>query len=356
MTGMRVFYLSMLMIVCAAFMLTGCEGPTGPTGPAGAAGTANCALCHDLSTDLVAKIIQWETSVHATGGNFERSTSECAPCHTSEGFTERLVTGAHETAADIVNPTPPNCRTCHQIHTNYDETDYALATEAPVTLWINGETIDLGEGNLCAQCHQPRVPDPLPVVGGGDVEITSSHWGPHHGPQAAMLAGTGGYEISGSVAYENSPHTTHVTDACIVCHMADPFGNQAGGHTLNMTYEYHGYDTPLTTGCKQCHGELDDFDYKGAQTEIDGLLAQLKPLLIDIGIMDDSEDAVEGTFTADQAGALLNYFFVLEDKSHGVHNTKYARALLTNSIEALQSAVASRDMGGEMLVAERTTL
>jgi hypothetical protein len=42
------------------------------------------------------------------------------------------------------------------------------------------------------------------------------------------------------------------------------------------------------------------------------------------------------TVTADEAGAMLNYQSVLEDKSMGVHNPPYIIALLTNTIESLQ--------------------
>ena len=68
---------------------------------------------------------------------------------------------------------------------------------------------------------------------GADVTITSSHWGPHHGPQASMLAGAGGFEFDG-YSYPSSPHTGLVADGCVACHMAAPQGNYAGGHTWRM--------------------------------------------------------------------------------------------------------------------------
>ena len=36
-------------------------------------------------------------------------------------------------------------------------------------------------------------------------------------------------------------------------------------------------------------------------------------------------------------GALYNYKFILEDRSDGIHNTKYVVQLLTDSIKALDS-------------------
>ena len=332
-------------------MLTGCKGkdgeagaagPAGVAGVAGATGTAGadmnatCTECHDLSTDMYAKIVQWNASVHATGGNFERNSTSCAPCHTHEGFTEVLSTGATSTVASIENPTPQNCRTCHNIHTNYDATDFALSTEAPVTLWLNGATVDFGKGNLCANCHQPRVPSPMPVIGGADVDITSGYWGTHYGAQAAILGGTGGFEIAGSETYTNSYHTTGVADGCIECHMAAPYGDQARGHTMNMTYDYHGSEKANTAGCETsgCHTGFSDFDYNGYQTEIQGLLDELRDSLLANNIIDSSDHIVPNVaYTANQAGAFINYYLILEDRSLGVHNTKYSRALLTNSIE-----------------------
>ena len=41
------------------------------------------------------------------------------------------------------------------------------------------------------------------------------------------------------------------------------------------------------------------------------------------------------TFTILEAEAAWNYLFVLEDQSNGVHNPEYAKALIGNSIEAL---------------------
>jgi len=38
-----------------------------------------------------------------------------------------------------------------------------------------------------------------------------------------------------------------------------------------------------------------------------------------------------------EAGAILNYLFVEEDRSEGAHNIAYAKALIQNSIEAVNA-------------------
>jgi len=113
-----------VILVGGVTIFFGCGGEEGPTGPAGADGTALCGTCHNVSTTVLAKQVQWQASVHATGGNSERGGSaSCAVCHSSEGFSLAIAGG---TAIGIDNPTQPNCRTCHNIHTNYDETDHMV--------------------------------------------------------------------------------------------------------------------------------------------------------------------------------------------------------------------------------------
>jgi hypothetical protein len=331
------------VLILAVGLVTSCTkvGPTGPAGKDGTNGTdgtdgtAGCVQCHDNSQIILTKSLQWEASVHATGGNFERNTKDCAPCHTSQGFLERIQTGDDTTTATIQNPAPQNCYTCHEIHQTYTPDDWAITTTSPVKLWINGKTVDFGKGNLCANCHQPRIPAPLPVVGGDSVTVTSPYWGAHHGPQASILGGSGGYEVGSG--YSNSSHTTVVTNGCVTCHMAEAYGVQAGGHQMGMTYLFHGHDKINTAGCIACHPSGLDAEIAATQTLVLDLLAQLKTLLVNHGAMTASGGIIPGKMSADVAGALLNYNMVKDDGSEGIHNENYVKALLNNSIQALSS-------------------
>ncbi|MCF8236334.1 MAG: hypothetical protein K9G67_15485 [Bacteroidales bacterium] len=326
------------LIFTSAIIISGCtkEGPQGPAGTDGTDGTAGCVKCHDDSQNIYAASVQWEASTHATGGNFERNAASCGACHTSQGFLQRIANGTMEADGTVENPAPINCYACHQIHETYTEEDWAFTASGPVEFWIDGTVADMGKANLCAQCHQSRVPDPIPVPGGGDVEITSIRYGPHHGPQGNMLAGSGGYEVEGSLGYNSSLHTELVENGCVTCHMADAYGAQAGGHTMGMSYIYHGHAVVNDAGCVACHeGEDIDEKVEEAKADIDVLLADLKGLLIEQGVLDSSDYAITGTMTSNQAGAIFNYQFVREDRSGGTHNFKYAKALLTNSIESI---------------------
>ena len=333
----------LLGICTVAFMLTSCEGPMGPAGANGADGAngkdANetCKKCHNSGSELVAKELQWSTSVHASGAHIDRNAYNCAICHTNEGFIERVATGKDSVSVPI-NPTPISCRTCHKIHTDYDSTDWALRYTDPVQLMINSQkTIDLGDGNLCAKCHQPRLPSPMPVLGGDSVKITNTHWGPHHGPQSALLKGTGGYEFPGSVAYTNSKHSTQIANGCITCHMADPVyadeeGPTAGGHTYKVADDNGKINT---NGCLSCHSNATDLNntITAKQTEIEGLLSQLETKLTNAGLLSNGAPVAK-KMSANQAGAVLNFLLVEEDRSGGVHNYNYTKALLQNSIDA----------------------
>ncbi|HKI87797.1 MAG TPA: hypothetical protein VKA38_02135, partial [Draconibacterium sp.] len=127
---------------------------------------------------------------------------------------------------------------------------------------------------------------------------------------------------------------------CVTCHMAEAYGGQAGGHTLWMTYDYHGHEAMNSAGCYTagCHSEGEDMmalveDY---QTEIKGLLAELKVKLDEAGITKPgSDNSVSGTYSGLVAGACLDYKALTEDGSDGVHNPKYVKKLLENLIDAL---------------------
>jgi len=319
----------------------GTDGVDGINGVDGVDGNSTCSTCHNENTDLFSIQAQWAASTHGTGANFERNGVDCARCHTSQGFVEMLETGA--VADPISNPATINCRTCHNIHTNYDETDFALRTSTPVTFIMNGETsADLGSGNLCVNCHQPRAVSPMPVSGTtGTLNITSSRFGGHYGVMSVLYNGTGGYEIAGSETYASTNHKGYVEDGCVTCHKAEAYGAQAGGHTFKMGYEYHEELVPNMAACTSCHEGEESFDINGRQTEIAALLVELETELIGLGWILADGSVVAGSssplvLTHDQAGVLLNYRLIHYDRSNGVHNYKYIKALLQNSIDAAQ--------------------
>lgn len=304
------------------------------------ASESSCSDCHNASTLIVSKEVQYLNSLHGSGSTVQRNTAACAICHTSEGFTERIDAGTFEIAEDIKNASPINCRTCHNIHETYTSADWSLANIDPVTLELTGDVYDKGNSNLCANCHQPRTDYAVPLAGGGDIEITSPRYGPHHGPQSSLLLGVGGYgdEYTGS-----NVHYDAVDNGCISCHMTDTaFGKTAGGHSLNITFDNEGVKGEFLNGCIKCHEDIESLDRNGVQTEVDSMVEELRVLLVKQGLIDGASGAgipgtgIPGTFTSEQAGALWNYKTITEDRSHGVHNPGYTKFLLQTAIDTLK--------------------
>ena len=283
---------------------------------------ADCMTCHDDTTLITGKKTGWSESMHGTGEAYRRGTSSsCAACHSGGAFSKMVVDGL---TPDTVtegdpNPTRQDCRTCHQVHTSYTTADWALETTAPVALYAFEEvTFNGGKGNLCANCHQPRrtiaAADP-----NDNIAVTSTHWGPHHGPQSAMLLGIGG---AGDVVGFPSAHSMLVRDTCVTCHI---------GKDMTHTFE------PAVSACLTCHADAENFDIDGVQTEVEALIAEVGELLIAKGLLDEEGHPVVGDYPAAQASALWNYIFIaIEDGSLGVHNPHYTMALLESAKNALQ--------------------
>ncbi len=329
------------LLVLAAFVLAGCageegaEGPAGaqgapgPQGPEGATGPAgeeltsadlSCTECHNDTTLITGKQSAWSESLHGMGEAYVRGgSSSCAGCHSGGAFSDRIAAGLgpHEVEAGDPNPTRQDCRACHQIHTSYTSADWALETTDPVDLYaFEGATFDGGEGNLCANCHQPRRA--IAEAVDGMIEITSSHWGPHHGGESAMLLGLAG---AGDVEGSPSTHYAIVEDTCVTCHLGE-----GDSHTFE----------PEVEACQACHADAEDLDINGVQTEVQAMLDELEEGLIALGWLDEEGHPTVTSVPEDQAAALWNWIYIAhEDGSLGVHNPAYTKALLEAGLAAL---------------------
>jgi len=282
----------------------------------------DCMACHNDTTVITGKQTAWDETMHGTGTAYGRGTSAgCAGCHSGGGFSAMVAAGLTPDAVEAgdPNPTRQDCRACHQIHTSYTEADWALETTAPVKLYaFEDVTYDGGKGNLCANCHQPRRLIAAPDAD-GMINVNSSHWGPHHGPQSAMVLGVGG---AGDVAGGPGAHAMLVKGTCVTCHV---------GKGMNHTFE------PSVSACVTCHSDATNFDVDGLQTEVAALIAELAELLKGKGLLDEEGHPVVGNYPAAQASALWNYILIeIEDGSLGVHNPGYTKALLEASIAAMQ--------------------
>jgi hypothetical protein len=281
----------------------------------------DCMACHNDTSLITAKQFAWEESVHGNGEATaeDGGRASCTGCHSGASFSAMVAAGQNPTQVTTVTAvTRQDCRACHQIHTTYKSTDWDLETTAPVKLFALGDAVyDGGKGNLCVNCHQPRSAVPA-ADAAGNIKVASTRYGPHHGPQSAMLLGIGGAGVAG----EPSAHSLMVEDTCVTCHL---------GANQNHTF------TPEVATCVTCHPEAKNFDIGGVQTDIQAKLDQVAGLLKAKGLLNDEGVPVVGTYPAAQASALWNYIFIgKEDKSRGVHNAAYAKALLEAAVAALQ--------------------
>ena len=185
--------------------------------------------------------------------------------------------------------------------------------------------------------NSPWITNPK---GTDSLAVTSTRWGPHHGPQFLMLAGKGAFEM-GASAFGSSNHRTNAT--CRNCHMGPAQGEAVGGHTLKMSSTETGDNV---AACKPCHSSIGTtFDVNGRQTEIEGLYQTLKVKLAQKKVLDTITGILKGPisaskpkkFTQIQLSVYWNWCMVDADRSMGVHNYVYTRDMLNAGIAYMNS-------------------
>ncbi|MBL4938800.1 MAG: hypothetical protein JKY16_00650 [Lutibacter sp.] len=328
--------------------IDGIDGTNGTDGVNGVdgVGTASCIACHsDTHREPIessyAKSTHANQTIMYTGQTVAEYTNfggggGCAECHSNEGYIDYITTGAIQ-AAPYDNPTGISCTTCHDKHGTFDFEndgyDYALRSFGSVEMRKvgTGYTIDYGnKSNNCIECHQPRSIPRLDAdeagVEDGLIEVPN-RYGPHYGAQSILLEGIYGVEIAGSTAYPTAVSAAHRNGAsCVSCHMGEPNGED-GQHTM----------VPTLNSCVTCHGDGAESLMTNLQEEVDGYMTELEVLFEAQGLLVDGSLVYNVDYPATVADAYWNYKFIYYDHSKGVHNPAYTRALLKNSIEALEA-------------------
>jgi hypothetical protein len=355
-----------LMMLASSFLFINCtsdpiEGPSGTAGIDGIDGlpgvdgldsTADCRACHSkehrdpIKASYLLSVHAMETLHEDSGTGMILTTSEytnrtgCVQCHTGPGYIDKmngtpLATGAGTAAGDPAYPvgalgensdhvTAISCNTCHDSHSSFDfdndGNDFALRQGFMAVTLDQDPTysIDMGTSNTCVNCHQPRG---LPPTAGLKL---SGRFGPHHGPQSTLLEGIQGAEIAGTTPYPAAKSATHRTgSSCVKCHMGETTDGTDGAHSWH----------PTENTCLGCHSG-------GAPEGVEGYdanMAILAGLLEAKGIFNAENDNFNSvTTTLNEAQAAWNFALLREDRSKGIHNPDYAKALIANSIEALQ--------------------
>jgi hypothetical protein len=326
----------------------GPAGADGTNGTNGINGTTECATCHSkahtgpINASFALSVHAIETmheTTNASGALISLTTSEytnrtgCVECHTSQGYIDKLNGDVLKTGTGTALGFPAypggkqaiSCTTCHNKHSSFDfkndGNDYALRQGfTPVVLAADASyKMDMGTSNTCVNCHQPRSLPPTTAT----VKL-SSRFGPHHGPQSTLLEGIQGALIVGSTAYPAPKSAKHRTgSSCVSCHMGKTTDGKNGAHTWH----------PTPNACTTCHTG-------GAPASVGGYdadMATLQTLLVAKGAWSTATGAfTSNTVPLNVAQAAWNYSLLLEDRSKGIHNPSYAKALLKNSIETLK--------------------
>jgi hypothetical protein len=312
-----------------------------------------CGQCHDAPSHHV-KNFEWGSSLH--GQTTVDRTGSCRNCHTTAGFIDANDPGMNEFGEEVpVRATFKEgitCAACHDPHQAGGQV-HQLRNLQSVT-FENGDVItEGGAGLVCMNCHKSRREGETYA----NSKITSTHWGPHYGTQGDMLMGINAYEYGQDMP--SSKHGSVVEESCAQCHMQEiPDGlpsyavGKVGGHSFSLSYN-DGTNAPihLVEACSSCHGEIEDFDFGGADYDLDGVVegvqSEIEGLLHDLGMLLPPvgdphvglHESTAGYDTLPISRAVYNYLFVEADGSHGVHNPKYAAAILRSSIEDLKGGI-----------------
>lgn len=213
----------------------------------------------------------------------------------------------------------------------------------------------------------------------------------HYGTVGTAYAGIGGVQFAGTLPYTSSAHTS--VASCTDCHMGSGVVGAAGGHTFkakgnlttcntagchlspidatNTTYWLNprketkdlleALAAKLVVNGVEILNQSDDQEanlwYALTAKHYDGYLNVYDPTLNPGGVgsanetgpfqnpapgstwtqaqKDTNKALPKLSLTNAQYGAILNFQFCLREYSLGIHNFKYTKALLTNSIAVL---------------------
>jgi len=174
-------------------------------------------------------------------------TAHCGRCHTEQGFVawvpqlmrgdpsvlkkpngekadEAFIKGLGLTKANVQ---PITCTACHS-----DGTQLRITNDIPML--PNGVPVrGMGKGALCMACHNTRNGRQA-----WDTSDPKSYTQPHDASQTDVLLGRNAFFFNDTGSTE-SPHALFVGDSCVTCHKA----LSKGGHTFKPAE------------CDTCHGE-----------------------------------------------------------------------------------------------------
>jgi hypothetical protein len=316
-----------------------------------------CLTCHgDSVSDSLIQVPngQWANSKHSSADLLEATVSlngkpfqvnACGQiCHTSQGYIKYVSSG--QSTYQPATPSVIGCVTCHMPHTGLYGTwsaDSLRGARLDVTL-VNDSTYAMGKSNMCVICHKAK--DKAPATG-ATIRLLGD-FGPHFSGQAEVLSGLGGYHFT-SDTVTASHAIVKARDGCLSCHFGIYSSGKMQGNGQGFEFGEHTFrlaDTltneRFTANCigSDCHsvGSFSNSFYSGAGIAVlDTLADSLRTLLTNHHILVPSDPAglqfyADSVVSVDAARILYNYLLFKMDGSRGVHNPKYMRLLLSQSV------------------------
>src|SRR5579871_6876576 len=311
-----------------------------------------CAQCHTQENS------DWSASKHAqiVADPVNTGSNNCLRCHSaafgsvnvseplSQGQTpaqiNTAITALNSTTltsyvtATLSGPASATCTSCHDPHGNTTNLTSAseqfylrralsstdLSSDPPGATVTSYTTVN----HICGSCHNNRGGDPSDA----GLKKNTTRPATHEGPEYNMLLGSGGAEDAAGPPRRTSSHAT-APDQCVACHMPN------SRHTFTVS---------LDTSCVPCHTAADAAARESTvQTDTQNALVALRTRMAnwaqqtfgDPAVWDYTSNIPATSKTPDQSKipievkrARHNYYFILLDRSLGVHNAFYTSYLL----------------------------
>ena len=316
------------------------------------------------------------------------TAAHCGRCHSEQGFLAWLPQLNKGNSGLIAKPDgspadtqylanlgltkfsvrPQTCKTCHN-------DDYSVrVTQSTAVLPAGFRAIGVGAGAQCMTCHNTRN-----GAVAWNLDDPRRYTAPHTAAQADVIMGKNAFFVPPAEA-TISPHASFIGDSCVTCHLR--FGKE--GHAFK----------PSTESCTRCHGPemraqrvqdgikvalheveqaiaakilarrdristirawdpktgvfTDNVRVEGSEiteihlTEIAGQVAVKftmrggRELYSQIGSVMDAAGRPVVPTSDPIVRAAWNFFLIEGDDSFGVHNPRFARAVLLATLDALK--------------------